>query len=288
MLNEINDQFAPLMKQFSVYNFWEMLETEDGDDRMYIVDQDSAAPVWDNVEKCGIMGTHSTMAKFESNRDKRFRPLLEAICRFAKAAPTLIRTRWVNEKISISRERQQQAEELLRPQIQLTNADDAGYQDFNQWCMVPRRPSMYFTGRQKHAKTVRDMLGPVERVQNRKNNIVFVIYGLGGSGKTQFCLKYVEDNKHKHAFRQALRLNPPLTFVLGTGVFSGLTQVLRKISNPDLLALERKLAVVRTCTPACTGYPDPPDPGCSYWITRTTRKWTYLSIYPSEETAIFW
>jgi len=44
MLNEINDQFAPLMKQFSVYNFWEELETQSGNRKIYIVDQDSAAP----------------------------------------------------------------------------------------------------------------------------------------------------------------------------------------------------------------------------------------------------
>ncbi|KAJ4365587.1 hypothetical protein N0V83_008207 [Neocucurbitaria cava] len=51
MLNEINDQFAPLMKQFSIYNFWEDLKTQSGDHDFYIVDQDSAAPAWDNVEK---------------------------------------------------------------------------------------------------------------------------------------------------------------------------------------------------------------------------------------------
>lgn len=38
MLSEITDQFAPLMKNFSIYNFWEMLETQHRGHHVYIVD----------------------------------------------------------------------------------------------------------------------------------------------------------------------------------------------------------------------------------------------------------
>jgi hypothetical protein len=197
MLNEINDQFAPLMKQFSIYNFWEMLETQHTSGKAYVVDQDSAAPPWDNVEKCGIMATHSTMVKFDSHTDHKYRPVFEAISRYVKNAHALIRSRWENDSRLIAKERQQEAEELLQPSLQFLQASESASQGYNQWCIVPRSPSTYFTGRQKHAREVQELLGPIEKHRNKKHNTVVVIYGLGGSGKTQFCLKYVEDNKHR-------------------------------------------------------------------------------------------
>lgn len=202
MLSEITDQFAPLMKHFAVYNFWEMVETHYRGHQVYIVDQESAAPVWDDVEKCGISGTHSTMAKFTSHKDRNYRPVFEAISRYARSAPSSIQRRWVNEQKSLSRERQQQAEELLCPQLDFLAENDTSPENYNEWCIVPRSPSVYFTGRKKHTEEVRDMLGPIQKIRNRKNNVVVVIHGWGGSGKTQFCLKYVEDNKHRQAISE--------------------------------------------------------------------------------------
>lgn len=205
MLNEINDQFAPLMKQFSIYNFWEELETVYENHRVYIVDQDSAAPAWDNVEKCGILAAHSNMTKFGSHSDPKYRPILEALSRYVRHAHTLIQSRWDNDLRSIAMERQQEVEELLQPPPLLTN--DSTPQNFNQWCLIPRSPSTYFTGRQKHARDVRDMLGPIRKHDDRSRNKVLVIYGLGGSGKTQFCLKYVEDNKHRYTYLEFVSLS---------------------------------------------------------------------------------
>jgi len=198
MLNEINDQFVPLMKRFSVYNFWEELQTQSRDQKIYIVDQDSAAPPWDYVEKCGLVATHSTMTKFNSESDHRYRTILEALSRYVKHAPTLIQSRWDNDIQSISQERQQEVQELLQPQVQFLLPDDVAPIHYNEWCLVPRSPSAYFTGRQKHANDVKEMLGSIRKHDDRKRNKIIVLYGLGGSGKTQFCLKYVEDNKSRY------------------------------------------------------------------------------------------
>jgi tetratricopeptide (TPR) repeat protein len=201
MLNEINDQFVPLMKRFSVYNFWEELETCSGSYRIHIVDQDSAAPPWDSVEKCGLMATHSAMTKFSSELDHGYRTILEALSRYVKHAPTLIMSRWTSNLKSIAKDRQQEVEELLQPQLQYVFTDDIGSDlpQFNEWCLVPRSPSVYFTIRQKHTKDVKEMLGSIRKYNDQKRNKILVLYGLGGSGKTQFCLKYVEDNKKKYA-----------------------------------------------------------------------------------------
>lgn len=198
MLNEINDQFAPLMKQFAIFNFWEELETQYGTQKLYVVEQESAAPAWDNVEKCGIMATHSSMTKFESRLDRRFRPVLEALSRYARSAPDLIRSRWLQDAELMDQKRRQTVGELLRPQRHLLLEPDSTPAVYNEWWLIPRKSSTYFTGRQKHAKYVKDMLGPIRAYDDHSKNGILVIYGLGGSGKTQFCLKYVEDNKHRY------------------------------------------------------------------------------------------
>jgi hypothetical protein len=199
MLNEINDQFAPLMKQFAIFNFWEELETQCGAHKYYVVDQESAAPAWDNVEKCGIMATHSTMVKFESRMDRRFRPVLEALSRYARSAPALVKTRWLKDAELMDQKRQQIIDELSRAQHHPMCHPESNPQDYNEWCLISRKSSMYFTGRQKHANMVKDMLGPTEKRNDKGKSKILVIYGLGGSGKTQFCLKYVEENKNRYA-----------------------------------------------------------------------------------------
>jgi hypothetical protein len=68
-LEEITDQFVPLMKNFSVYNFWEQLEANFGRAKALIVEKTSAAPpTWRDVGKCGVYATYSDIAKF-SNTD---------------------------------------------------------------------------------------------------------------------------------------------------------------------------------------------------------------------------
>ena len=200
MLNEINDQFATLMKQFSIFNFWEEMETQYGKHKFFIVDQESAAPPWDNVENCGIMAMHSTMTKFNSRLDRRFRLVLEALSRYANHAPQTITSRWKIDVEFMDRKRQQEAAELLQPQRHFLLQPESIPSDYNHWCLIPRKPSTYFTGRQKHANHVRDMFGPIRKHDDRGKSKIIVIYGLGGSGKTQFCLKYAEDNKHKYCY----------------------------------------------------------------------------------------
>ncbi|KAH8725092.1 hypothetical protein GQ44DRAFT_772490 [Phaeosphaeriaceae sp. PMI808] len=198
MMNEINDQFAPLMKQFAIFNFWEELETQCGTDNFYVVDQESAAPAWDNVERCGIMATHSTMTKFENRHDRRFRPILEALSRYTRSASAVIKLRLAKDAELMDQKRQQAIGEILHSQRHHLHQADSTPAHFNEWCLIPRKPSHYFIGRQRHAKYVRDMLGPIRNYGDHSRTKLLVILGLGGSGKTQFCLKYVEDNKHRY------------------------------------------------------------------------------------------
>ncbi len=198
MLQEVTDQFAPIMKRFSIYYFWEQMATHAGKARAYITDEDSAAPMWDNVDRCGIMATHSGMVKFRSREDRGFQVVHEALVRYIKAAPALIKLRWKNDQKLLAEERQIEAEALLQSQPSYLLSDEASPTDINHMCLVRRCSSKYFTGRKMQAKILRDKFGPTQLRSKRHEHKIFVIYGLGGSGKTQFCLKYVEDNTPRY------------------------------------------------------------------------------------------
>jgi hypothetical protein len=197
MLDEINDQFAPLMGRFSIFNFWESIRTHHKGQQFYVVEQESAAPTWYDVEKCGLPATHSGLTKFEGLSDRKFMVVLEALSRYCRHAPALIKKRLQQEAKSVEYRRQQAADELYQSQFHPLPNVDPGSPSYNQWSLIPRKSSTYFTGRQKHAQELRGMLGTVRRSNSRGIPKVVVIYGLGGSGKTQFCLKYAEDNKSK-------------------------------------------------------------------------------------------
>lgn len=198
MLREVTDQFAPIMKQFSIYYFWEQMMTRAGDDWAYIVEKESAAPVWDNVERCGIMTTHSGIVKFENAMGRGYQVVHEALVRYIKDAPELIKLRWANDKKLLAAERQREAENLLQTLPSRLSFDVNSPTDINECYVVHRCSSNYFTGRTMHAKDLRDKFGPVLPKSKRHEHQVFVIHGLGGSGKTQFCLKYVEDNRSRY------------------------------------------------------------------------------------------
>lgn len=198
MLQDITDQFAPLMKRFAIYNLWEQKKTRMGDIISFAVEEDSAAPTWDNTERCGIFATHKDMIKFSDVHDHGYRVVLEALARYIVAAPSLIHYRWEKDVQALGQERQHEAEDLLKPPLRYLVSGDMNKPDLNEWFIIPRCSSTYFTGRAVHAELVRGKLGPVNHLHEANRHRVCVIYGLGGAGKTQFCLRYAEDNKSRY------------------------------------------------------------------------------------------
>lgn len=198
MLQEITDQFAPLMKRFAIYNLWEQRKTKADEVSAFAVEEDSAAPTWDNTERCGIFATHDDMVKFSDVHDHGYRVVLEALARYIATAPALIHYRWEKDMEALGQERQLEAEDLLKPPLRYLLSSDGIKPNCNEWFIIPRCSSTYFTGRASHAEFVREKLGPVNHLDQANRHKVCVIYGLGGAGKTQFCLKYAEDNKPRY------------------------------------------------------------------------------------------
>ncbi|MCJ1384063.1 hypothetical protein MMC17_007179 [Xylographa soralifera] len=198
MLQEITDQFAPLMKRFAIYNFWEQRRTKLSDLSTYVVEEESAAPAWDDAERCGIYATHDGMIKFLGVHDQGYRVVLETLARYIATAPALIQLRWDKDVETLEHERQLEAENLMKPPLRYLISDNGKKPNRNEWFIVPRCSSTYFTGRRLYAEVVREKLGPVNHLDEANRHKICVIYGLGVSGKTQFCLRYAEDNKSRY------------------------------------------------------------------------------------------
>lgn len=248
MMQEITDQFAPLMKRFAVYNLWEQRKTKAGHVRSFVVEEDSAAPAWDNTERCGIFATHDGMIKFSDVHDQGYRVVLEALARYIMSAPALIHYRWEKDVEALGQERQLEAKDLLKPPLRYLMSGDGDECIQNEWFIIPRCSSTYFTGRVSHAEFVLEKLGPVNHLDNANRRRVCVIYGLGGAGKTQFCLKYAEDNKSRYwgvfwidasSEENAENSFASLGQQMGKGAtFTGGMYWLSKCTNPWLLVID--------------------------------------------------
>jgi hypothetical protein len=93
ILQNITDQFTPLMPRFRIFFFWEQEKTDLKYKRDYIVDETSAAPILDNTERCGIGANHQGICKFHSPADQGYRTAVAAIRRYARNAPDVIQRR---------------------------------------------------------------------------------------------------------------------------------------------------------------------------------------------------
>ncbi|KAF2266734.1 ribonuclease-like protein p/mrp subunit [Lojkania enalia] len=114
VLQNISDMFAPLMKNFRIYFFWEQKKTDLGVTLSYIVEEDSAAPILDNTERAGLPYDHKSMVRFESCSAPGYRLVVAALIRYSKEAPGLVPRRWLQATEMLKTKRQNEAAELMR------------------------------------------------------------------------------------------------------------------------------------------------------------------------------
>ncbi len=68
---------------------------------------------------------------------------------------------------------------------------------YNKHFEVPRLLSPVFTGRDEDLQCLTTSLAPGPS-SPRKHQRRYVLFGLGGSGKTQICLKYVQEQRERY------------------------------------------------------------------------------------------
>ena len=202
-LQNITDQFAPLMKQFHIYFFWETLQTTIGVNKSFFILEDSAAPLLDNTERSGINATHSEMCRFSSLESPGFSIVLAALLRYTKESCTAIRLRWIEAKKFLATQRTNEASELVGFDVRNNNKlftyhNKRALKIQNKYFRIPRNASNIYTGRDEFTQGLREkMLMSTPNLGVRRQRR-FVLYGLGGSGKTQFCLKFVQENRENY------------------------------------------------------------------------------------------
>jgi len=82
-LQNINRLFIEIIGRFHIYFFHESKPMDLKGTRDFVVDEDSAAPVIEGVERMGIEKDHSHMCKFTSENDPGYDVVAEAIQRCA-------------------------------------------------------------------------------------------------------------------------------------------------------------------------------------------------------------
>lgn len=67
----------------------------------------------------------------------------------------------------------------------------------NRHFHIPHAVSSIFTGRQKLLEELRNAYDASSFPEENRAQKRFVLQGLGGSGKTEFCCKFAQDNRQK-------------------------------------------------------------------------------------------
>ena len=130
-LQNVTDQFAPVMKRFRIYFFWEQEKTTIPHSKAYvchsicyvlsemivadsekIVDESSAAPILDNTERSGIAADHSHMCKFENSDVPGYRTVVAALIRYARDSLVVVASRWSQAKDMLRMQRSAEASEM--------------------------------------------------------------------------------------------------------------------------------------------------------------------------------
>ena len=70
--------------------------------------------------------------------------------------------------------------------------------NMNEWYKVERTSSLQFTGRQIQSQILQEGFGSPRQGKDPNQPRIAVVYGLGGSGKTQFCLRYAERHRSEY------------------------------------------------------------------------------------------
>ena len=202
-LQAITDHFAPLMKQFHIFFLWEEIPSDLPEGPRHVVTEASAAPIIDNTERAGVPGNHVQMIRFSDASSTSYRTIMEALVRYSRDAPAVISRRWQQATEALSRARSNEAIELAGLAFDVHNSGRPFYYERkisemlrNKFFFIPQVVSSIFTGREDAASIVAASL------LNTEGNTIgqqrrLVIHGIGGSGKTQFCSKFAQDNRER-------------------------------------------------------------------------------------------
>ena len=205
-LQAITEQFTHLMKQFRMFFLWEEEETKSACRKGYVVEESSAAPILDHTERAGIHANHAQMVQFSNTETSSYRTVLEALRRYCHSAPSVIARRWQHATESLALARSGEAFELAGTAFDVHNESrpyqyqrKASETPKNKIFRIPQAVSSIFTGREDVSQTVEEAFWASGEETSAMQQRRYIIHGIGGSGKTQFCSKFAQDHRERYA-----------------------------------------------------------------------------------------
>jgi hypothetical protein len=144
------------------------------------------------------------MIKFQQS-DSAYRTIISALIKYCNSAPAIITYRWKEAMESLMRMRRTEASELtgllvdIPDKIPLSTKSKNGPIDvaFNEHFNPPGIVSMDFIGHGEIMAAIQDAFSTEDQLLSPRQQKRFVIYGMGGTGKTQISAKYAEENRQK-------------------------------------------------------------------------------------------
>lgn len=123
-LQNITDQFTPLMNKFHLYCLWEGEKTDLKKGKEYIVEEWSAVPIMPDVGRSGIPANHRMMCRFKDDRASGFRNTMSTLRRWSQQATGTVQNEWAKDTRIFNENRRHEALELLQT-IQPSSTSDA-------------------------------------------------------------------------------------------------------------------------------------------------------------------
>ncbi|EEH39786.2 LipA and NB-ARC domain-containing protein [Paracoccidioides lutzii Pb01] len=213
ILQNVNRQFAEIMGRFRIYFFHESKPMDLKGTRRFIVEESSAAPIIEGVERMGIEADHSAMCRFETAKSPGYEAVAEAILRYATEAPAEIASRWVQEHRARRNNMRDEAERLRNSLSSLHAGQNSEFLALTKSQLMSSaelpppqlngdpllvappgfHPNWVFFGMEKELEELHNRLF---RVRRRAEDVVSVlIYGGSGSGKSHLARQYVFNHR---------------------------------------------------------------------------------------------
>ncbi|KAK4935621.1 hypothetical protein LTR10_023344 [Elasticomyces elasticus] len=183
VLLRLTTDFRFQLPDYKVYSFFESRPMKGLSG--LTVEKHSALLETNHEEHIPVDADHSAMCKFETQDDDTFKRVYKRIERLKNNQFTARGSRAVGYVLVING----QQKSLLRLNEILVS--------HNQHFQVPHLLSPVFTGRDDDMQSLTAAFVPVPPSQ-RPHQRRFVLFGLGGSGKTQICLKHVQDQRERY------------------------------------------------------------------------------------------
>ncbi|KAL8653022.1 MAG: hypothetical protein Q9226_004017 [Calogaya cf. arnoldii] len=223
-LQNIDRQFIQILNRFHIYFFHEGKPTNLKGTLKFIVDETSASPTVQDVERAVIQADHSHMCKFENENAPGFDLVVEGIQRYAEEAPAKIKRNWDAENQERTTAKQAEAAELYSgnsssslsvsnsslaignvnlgadksnantntshsPAVQTSNPSEPYF-------IVPPgfRPNTFFVGMEKQLQDLDRRLFDKRR---HDGTACVLLHGQPGGGKSHLARQYVNKNRKK-------------------------------------------------------------------------------------------